>query len=252
MSKTSKKPGQFTTPAGGRFATTHWSVVLAAGKSSAPEHRRALSTLCSIYWFPLYAYLRRQGYKAHEAEDYTQAFFAELLDKHFLKDVHPSKGRFRSFLLVAVKHFVSKERKYASAKKRGGGRKVFSLDFENAEQRYHLEPESKQLSADRLFERSWALTVLERAMGRLESEATTEAKRRLFEMLKDHLAADRASIPYRELAEDLETSEGAVKVAAHRLRRRFREVLRDEIAQTVTSEGQIDDEIRDLFSALGG
>ncbi|MDH4241685.1 MAG: sigma-70 family RNA polymerase sigma factor, partial [Phycisphaerae bacterium] len=154
----------------GRFATTHWSVVRAAGKSSSPRYKEAMGTLCQIYWFPLYAYLRRHGYNNNQAEEYTQAFFAELLEKHGLRLADPKQGKFRTFLLIALKYFLANERDRARAKKRGGGRKVLSLNFENAENQYALEP-AHELSPEKLFERSWALAVLERTMSRFQTEA---------------------------------------------------------------------------------
>ena len=237
-------------PRAGRFATTHWSVVLAAAKSSSPHCQQALGTLCQTYWFPLYAYLRRQGYDTHQAEDYTQAFFARMLERHDLRLADPKRGRFRSFLLSALKHFLANEGDRIRAQKRGGGQRILSLDVETAEGRYGLEP-ADRLSPDRVFDRSWALTVLERAMDRLQAKASSKNKQKLFEHLKEYLTSDKSSVPYSELADKLNTTEGAVKVAAHRLRKRYRELLRDEIAQTVAAEDQIDQEIRDLFTALG-
>ncbi len=233
----------------GRFATTHWSVVLAAGRSSSPDHEPALSTLCQTYWFPLYAYLRRHGYDAHEAADHTQAFFAQMLDKNYLGKVRPKPGKFRNFLLTALKHFVANERARAAALKRGGGRAALSLDFENAESRYALEP-AEDLTPEKLFEKSWALKVLERTMDRLDAELAEKGKQKVFDHLKIYIAAEPNSVPYREAAAELNMTEGAVRVAVHRLRKRCREILRDEIAQTVAGQEQIDDEIRRLFSAL--
>jgi len=238
-----------TPPGAGRFATTHWSVVLTAGSPSSPNYKQALSNLCQTYWFPLYAYLRRQGYDTDKAKDYTQAFFAGLLEKRGLRLADPKRGKFRSFLLTALKRFVAGEFNRAKALKRGGGRKVLSLDFENAESQYALEP-AHQLSAEKLFERSWALTLLNRAMSRLQAESAGKKKQKLFDLLKVHLTAEKASIPYRDVAAELDMTEGTVKVTMHRLRRRYRELLRDEIAQTVTNEDEIDEEIRDLFAAL--
>jgi len=215
-----------TPPGTGRFATTHWSVVLAAGRSSSPNHKPALSTLCQTYWFPLYAFLRRRGCDAHEAADYTQAFFAQMLDKDYLKKVKPKPGKFRSFLLTA-------------------------LDFENAESQYALEP-ADNLTPEKLFEKSWALTVLERTMNRLGAELTEKGKQQVFDHLKIYIAAEPSSVPYREVAAKLGMTEGAARVAVHRLRKRCRELLRDEIAQTVAGAEQIDDEIRGLFAALSG
>ena len=235
----------------GRFATTHWSVVLAAGRPKSASYRQALETLCQTYWFPLYAYLRRHGCNSHQAQDYTQAFFTALLAKGGLGLADPKRGKFRSFLLASLKHFLSNERARARAKKRGGGRKALSLDFENAESRYALEPRD-DLSPEKLFERSWALTVLDRTMARLQAEAISTNKQKLFERLKFCLTADEGSAPYSDVADDLDMTESAVRVAVHRLRKRYRELLRDEIAQTVTSDDQINEEIRDLFTALGG
>jgi RNA polymerase sigma-70 factor (ECF subfamily) len=234
----------------GRFATTHWSVVLAAGRPKSASYRQALETLCQTYWFPLYAYLRRHGCNCHQSQDYTQAFFTALLDKGGLGLADPKRGKFRSFLLASLKHFLSNERARARAKKRGGNRKVLSIDFEKAENQYALEPRD-ELSPEKLFERSWALTVLERTMARLQAEADGTGKQKLFKCLKLYLIADEDSDPYSKVADDLNMTEGAVRTAVHRLRKRYRELLRDEIAQTVTSDEQIDEEIRDLFIALG-
>ena len=236
--------------AAGRFATTHWSVVLAAGRPKSASYRQALETLCQTYWFPLYAYLRRHGSNSHEAQDYTQAFFTALLDKGGLGLADPKRGKFRSFLLASLKHFLSNERARARAKKRGGGRKALSLDFDSAESQYALEPRD-ELSPEKLFERSWALTVLDRTMAHLQAEAVSTNKQKLFDVLKVYLTADKGSAPYRDAAVELDMTEGAVRIAVHRLRKRYRELLRDEIAQTVTSDDQIDEEIRDLFTALG-
>jgi RNA polymerase sigma-70 factor (ECF subfamily) len=230
-----------------RFATTHWSVVLAAGKSSSPNQKQALEDLCERYWFPLYAYLRQRD--SHEAEDYTQAFFARILDKHDLQAADPKYGKFRSFLLIKLKSFLSDERDRARAKKRGGGRKILSLGFQNAEDQYALEPVD-QLSPEKLFEKSWALTVLERTMNRLEKEMAEKNKKKLFEHLKVYLTTEKDVIPYRNMAKELKMPEGSVRVAVHRLRRRYRKLLRDEIAQTVAAEDQIDEEIEHLFTAL--
>lgn len=232
-----------------RFATTRWSVVLAAGKSSSPNQKQALETLCRGYWFPLYAYLRQRGYNTHQAEDYTQAFFTHLLEKHDLQAADPKYGKFRSFLLIRLKYFLCDERDRAEAKKRGGGRKILSLGFQNAEEQYALEP-AEQLSPEKLFEKSWALTVLERTMDRLENEMVEKKKKKLFEHLKVYLTTEKDVIPYRNMAKKLKMAEGSVRVAVHRLRRRYRRLLRDEIAQTVAAEDQIDEEMGHLFTAL--
>ena len=205
--------------------------------------------MCQTYWFPLYAFLRRQGHNSNQAEEYTQAFFARLLEKHGLRLADSKRGKFRSFLLVALKNFLADERDRARAKKRGGGRTILSLDFQNAENQYTLQP-AQQMPPEKLFERSWALTVLERTMARLQDEFASAKKRRVFGHLKVYLTAEKDSIPYHRIADKLKMTEGAVKVAVHRLRHRYRELLRDEIAQTVATEDQIDEEIRDLFAAL--
>jgi len=222
---------------------------LAAGRSSAPRQKQALETLCQSYWFPLYAYLRRRGCESHEAEDLTQAFFARMLDKKDLQTADPKCGKFRSFLLVRLKGFLLDERDRARAKKRGGGRKVLSLSTENAEGQYSLEP-ATQLSPEMLFEKAWALTLLERTMDRLEAEMTKKDRKKLFDHLKVYLTTDKDAIPYQDMATELSMTEGSVRVAVHRLRRQYRRLLRDEIAQTVGDEDQIDEEMGSLFAAL--
>lgn len=232
-----------------RFATTRWSVVLAAGESSSTQQKQALETLCQSYWFPLYAYLRRRGYDNHQAEDLTQAFFAHILERKDLQTADPKYGKFRSFLLVRLKYFLSDERDRAHAKKRGGNKKVISLNIQNAEGQYVLEP-SIQLSPDMLFEKSWALTVLERTMDRIESEMAQKNKQKLFEYLKVYLTTDKDVIPYQNMATELNMTEGSIRVAVHRLRRQYRKLLRNEIAQTIGDEDQIDEEMGCLFTAL--
>ena len=231
------------------FATTHWSVVLAAGKSSSAQQKQALETLCQSYWFPLYAFLRRRGYDKHRAEDYIQAFFAHILEKHDLRTAHPKYGKFRSFLLIRLKYFISDERDRAQAQKRGGGKKILSLSLENAEGQYAVEP-ADQLSPEMLFEKSWALTVLERTIDRLEADMAKKNKQKLFQHLKLYLTAEKDVIPYQDMATELEMTEGSVRVAVHRLRRQYRRLLREEIAQTIADEHQIDEEMGYLFAAL--
>ena len=244
-----KTPKSSTPIDAGRFATTHWTVVLAAGNSSSPQHQQSLSKLCKTYWFPLYAYLRRQGYDSHQAEDYTQGFFAGILERQGLRRADPKYGKFRSFLLASLKNFLTDEWDRARTEKRGGDKKIFSLNIENAETWYSAEP-ADVLSPEKLFERSWALTVLKQAMERLKAECQSADKQQLFDRLKIYLTAQSDVIPYRDVAAALGMTEGAVKVAVHRLRRRYRELVRDEIAQTVTTEAEVDEEIRDLFAAL--
>ena len=238
-----------STPGQSSFATTHWSVVLAAGDISSPDYTRALSTLCRAYWYPLYVYLRRWGCDRERAEDYTQAFFASLLERQSIGDADPKRGKFRSFLLASLKHFLADEWDRSQAQKRGGERKVLSLDIEDGETRYSREPVDN-LSPEKLFERYWALEVLNQAMARLKAEYVTANKIELFNYLKTYLTAQLDSIPYRDAADRLHTTEGAVKVAAHRLRQRYAELVREQIAQTVTTPEQIEEEICELYAAL--
>ena len=234
---------------GASFATTHWSLILAAGSPKSSRHSEALEALCQSYWFPIYAFLRRQGHSAHQAEDYTQGFFSYLLEKQGLHRADPKRGRFRSFLLSTLKHFLTDERDRLHAQKRGGGRRVLSLDFETAESQYAIEP-AHHLSPEKVFERQWALTLLNRIMGRLKAEFADADKPKLFAILKSALALEGDAVPYRDLAARLDMSESAVKVAVHRLRKRYRMLLREEISQTVATEDQVDQEVRDLFAAF--
>ena len=239
------------TPFGGegRFPTTHWSIVVAAGSPDSPRYREALETLCREYWFPLCAFLRRRGYDPDRAQDYTQGFFVHMLEKQDLCRADPNRGRFRSFLLAMLKHFAADTQERAQAQKRGGGKTVISLDAAEAEARYAAEP-ADRLSPEKLFERSWALTVLGRTMTRLRRDMAARDKSALFEHLKAHLGGQTNALPYRDLAAQLNMTEGAVKVAMHRLRTRYREMLREEVAQTVSAPDEIEDEIRALFTAL--
>ena len=236
-------------PGESKFATTHWSVILAAGNQSSPDYTRALSTLCETYWLPLYAYLRRRGYNRQQAEDYTQSFFASLLERQGVGKADPEKGKFRSFLLASLKHFLADEWDRAKAQKRGGGRKALSLDIEDGETRYSREPVDA-LSPEKLFERYWAQTILKLAMARLKAEYVNADNQQLFEHLKAYLTMEQGSMCYHSRAARLNMTEGAVKVAAYRLRQRYGELVRDQIAQTVTTTEQIEDEIRELYSAL--
>ena len=229
-----------------RFASTRWSLVAAAGQGPSPEAHEALATLCHIYWYPLYAYARRHVPSAHDAQDLTQAFFAQLLEKEYLQAADPE---FRSFLLAAFKHFLSKERARAHAQKRGGGRSLLALDFQDGENRYHLEPVD-HATPERLYERGWALSILEQTLARLRQELANAGKEKLFECLKGALAGEGVQESYARIALELGLTESAIKVAVHRLRRRYQELLRAEIAQTVVSPGEVDEELRDLFAAV--
>jgi RNA polymerase sigma-70 factor (ECF subfamily) len=248
---TSSQPRQDTVPqAAANFTPTHWSVVLAAAACSDSIHARdALERLCRNYWLPIYAFVRRQGHNPHDAQDLTQEFFARLLEKNYLARADRDKGRFRSFLLASVKHFLANEWDKARAQKRGGRHMVISIDAALAESSFGSEP-ADLLTAEKIFERRWALALLEQVLRRLREEYTCDGKERQFEQLKATLTEASRSLPYAEIAARLATSEGAVKVAVHRLRQRYRELLRAEIADTVANAGEIDDEIRNLFTAL--
>jgi RNA polymerase sigma-70 factor (ECF subfamily) len=233
------------------FATTRWTVVAAAGERSSPEGRRALAELCTAYWYPLYAFVRRKGWQPAEAQDLTQAFFAELLERDRLRMADQHRGRFRAFLMASLNHFIANQWRQAQALKRGGGLQPLSLDFASGERRYGLEP-AHECTPERIFERRWAMTLLDQALARLREEYESAGKLPLFEALKAHLGGDDERLPYDELALRLDTSAGALRVAAHRLRQRCREILREEIAETVASPDQIDDELQALFRAVAG
>lgn len=232
------------------FAATRWSIVVRAGRNDTPRARRALATLCQAYWYPLYAQVRRRGYSAHDAQDLTQAFFARLLEHGTLAAADPQRGRFRSFLLGSLKHFMVDEWSRARALKRGGGREIVSLDLAAAEMRLGAEPADRG-SPDKAFDRQWALALLDTVLHRLEAEYDRAARSELFAVLKPTLAGPRESQPYAELATRLGLNEGAVKVAVHRLRKRYRELLQEEIADTVASPADEMDELHHLFRVLG-
>jgi len=232
-----------------RFDSTRWSIVLAAGVRSSPGAAVALEVLCECYWFPIYAFVRREGYQQAEAQDLTQGFFGMLLQREDLRQVHPSKGRFRSFLLTALKHFLINEWQKARVQKRGGGKPVLSLDFDSAETKFELQP-AEPTTPESVFQRQWALTLLANVQAHLQSEMEMDGRAALYEALKPHLVGDPDAHRYAEVAEKLGMTEAAVKMAMSRLRKRYREVLREEIAQTVAGEEEIDDEIRELFNAL--
>ncbi len=232
-----------------QFATTHWSVVLSARDDRASQAQASLAKLCQTYWYPLYVYVRRQGHGVPDAQDLTQEFFARLIEKNSLEQVRREKGKFRSFLLASLKNFLTNEWDRARALKRGGGQELVSLDGDTAETRYGLEPAHGE-TADKIFDRRWAMTLLDTTLSRLRQEFDNQGKAKLFEALKFTLTAERGTTPYAELATKLGLSEGAVKVSVHRLRQRYREVLRAEIAHTVGSAGEVEEELRHLFAAL--
>lgn len=231
------------------FATTHWSVVLTAGRSDTLRAQAATEKLCEAYWYPLYAFVRRSGYDSHDAKDLTQEFFARLLEGNWLAQADQHRGRFRSFLLAAMKHFLANEWNKAHAQKRGGNWPLVSLDDDVAEHRYADEPVT-ETAPEKLFDRRWALELLAGVLARLEEEYRHEGKGLLFAALSDSLAAQRAALPYATLAAQLDLGEGAVRVAVHRLRQRYRQLLREEVAHTVAHPEETDEEMRYLFNVL--
>ncbi len=229
--------------------TTRWSVVLKARSEPSSDSRQALETLCRGYWYPLYAYVRRVGQTPHDAQDLTQEFFARLLEKGWLLAASPDNGRFRTFLLMALKRFMANEWHRATAQKRGGTICPLPLDTTDAEQRYAGEPVTV-LAPDEIFERRWAMTLLDQALQRLGADFAEAGKSEEFECLKPWLAADRGEIPYGELAAILRSSEGAARVAIHRMRKRFRQLFREMIAHTVAEGEDVDEELRHLVAVL--
>lgn len=234
------------------FATTQWSLVLRVGRNS-DSATAALQTLCERYWYPLYAYVRRRGIESHQAQDLTQEFFARLLEKKSLAAASPDRGRFRAFLLTSLKNFLTNEWEKGQAQKRGGGQPAVSLqlNLDSAESRLSLEP-TYNLTPERCFERQWALLMLELVMKRLQAEHESAGKARHFELLKEALAGGAERLAYVNIAAELGVSEEAARQAASRLRKRYRELLREEVSQTVAGPEEVDDEIRSLFQVLAG
>jgi RNA polymerase sigma-70 factor (ECF subfamily) len=231
------------------FLTTHWSVVLAASNGATVQADAALERLCRTYWWPLYAFVRRRGHEAHDAQDLTQEFFARLLAKDFLRTVDRTKGKFRSFLLAAMEHFLAKEWRCANAQKRGGEFTFVSINDETAEQPY-LQISSREHSPEKIFEREWATTLLSQATTHLRREFVESGKEELFEAVKVFLTGEKQAASYAELATKLGTTEAALKMAVSRMRQRYRELLRAEIANTVSSPEEVDEELRAVISAL--
>lgn len=232
------------------FVTTRWSVVLAARDKSSPASAEALEAICRAYWYPLYALVRRQGHSPHDAQDLTQEFFARLLQKDYLQAADREKGRLRTFLHVALKRFLANEWDRLRAQKRGGGVAPVSFDTDFAEELY-LQHGPEALSAERIYERQWAMTLLEQALGRLRAEYQTARKETEFDQLKGTLTAERGAIPYAELATQLNINEDAARVAVHRVRKRFRDLFRATIADTVDNPEEVDDEVRYVARVLG-
>lgn len=238
-----------TLPGLSQFPTTRWTMVVAAGGPHRKEARSALAALCENYWYPLYAYLRRRGYAADQAQDLTQDFLIRMLEGRYLDRVDPEKGRFRSFLLTSLKFFAADEEDRQRAQKRGGGA-VVSLEFSSGEERYQREPAHDE-TPERIFERRWALAVLDRVVERLRSEFVQHSRPEHFERLKVFLLS-QSGAPYAALAREMNTSEGALKVAIHRLRKRYRELFRQEIADTVADPAEVESELRFLSAVLTG
>ncbi len=237
--------------AAGAFPTTHWSLVVAAGETDSPQAHAALAQLCGSYWYPVYAYVRREGHEPHSAQDFTQEFFARLIERNFVAGAAQEKGRFRSFLLIALKRFLVNEWQRTQAQKRGGGQQFLSLDAEDAEERYKLEPVD-EMTADRIYERRWALALLEGVMNALRHEYAGEGKGELFDQLKVFLYGDKSAVSQVKIGTQFGLSESAVKSTVHRLRLRYREILYEQVAQTVASRVDVEDELRHLLNVLSG
>lgn len=233
----------------GLFVTTHWSVVLAAGLDESSVARNALEQLCRTYWYPLYVYTRRRGYDVEEAKDLTQEFFARLIAKNYLGAVEQGRGRFRYYMLAALKHFLSDEWDRATARKRGGGYKFIPLDELDPEERYHLEPRDES-TPETAFQRRWALTLLDLALSRLREEFQLAGKERLFDGLKMFITSDNPELSYAAAAGSLGLTEAAAKMAVSRMRQRYRTLLRAEIANTVGDPKEVDAEMRELAAVL--
>ena len=247
MSKPPSTHSGVQQPAAAGFQTTHWSMVLLAGRDASTESAEALEKLCRAYWYPLYAFARRQGCGPEEAQDATQEFFTRLLARNQLQMADPNRGRFRSFLLASMKNQLANERRAASRQKRGGDVITFSLDERQAEQRYLLEP-AESTTPESIFERRWAETILARVLDRLETEYTGHTMR--FEQLKGFLIDARGSAAFVDVAAQLGVTESALKSVVHRMRRRYADLFRDEVAHTIASPTDLDDEIRHLLGVL--
>ena len=246
---TSEHSSGHSTAPGDIFATTHWTVVLAAGRRHTPQSDRALEELCRTYWFPLYAYVRRRGHNKEDAEDSVQAFFARFLAKNYLAGLSVERGRFRAFLLASLKNFLTNEWHKSQRQKRGGGETPLSLDWQTADTKFQVASTSEP-SPDKAFDREWALALLAKVIERLQQECEAAGKAKLFGQLKTFLTAGKDGMAQAEVAKALGMEEGVVRVAIHRLRKRYRELLRNEIAQTLADAADVDEEMRALFGAF--
>lgn len=242
--------GDETPPGSARFATTRWSMVVAAGERETPEGRAALESLCRSCWVPLYAFARRGGARPEEAADLVQGFFADLLERSAIRQADPERGRFRTFLLAAFRHFASKERERERALKRGGGATILPLDFAAGESLYLAEPADDR-TPERIYERRWALSLLDRVMGELRASYDGE-RAAVFEALRPFLAGEDPGGTLAQIGDRIGMTEGAAKVALHRMRRRYRDLLRAAIAETVADPSEVDGEIRHLLASLAG
>lgn len=232
------------------FRTTQWSMILEAGSDDSVRSAAAMEELCQRYWYPLYAYVRRRGHAHADAADLTQSFFTRLLEKSSIADVSPDAGRFRSYLLTSMKNFLINEWDSANRIKRGGGAKSFSLDDSTAEELYQREP-AYLAAPDKLFDHRWAVSVLEVVLARLRTEFAASERADLYEVLKPALTADKLGEPYSAIAAKFGLTEGALRVAIHRMRKRLGELLRAEIAETVEKPADVEEELRYLLQALG-
>ena len=251
MPAPASQPDPASSPNRDIFVTTRWTLVLAAGRQSSADSERALAELCQSYWYPLYIYVRRQGHSREDAEDLVQSFFARVLEKNYLEGLSAERGKFRAFLLATLKHFLANERDKARRQKRGGRVPHLSLDWQSADERFRLDPPDCR-TPDREFDRAWALALLERVITRLTDECAATGKGPFFEQCRSYLMLGEKAIPHAEAARVLGMEEGAVRVAVSRLRKRYRQLLREEIAQTLSDPAQADEELRALQAALAG
>ena len=233
------------------FATTHWTVILRASRLTDSQAQVALEELCRTYWFPLYAYIRRRGHTREDAEDLTQSFFSRFLEKNYLADLDSERGRFRAFLLAALKHFLANEYDRSRTQKRGGGAPHLSLNWQSADAQFQLATTAEQ-SPDAAYDREWALALLAKVLERMAVECAAEGRGAQFQVLRPFLTAGKGENSYSEAARSLAMEETAVRVAVHRLRKRYRELLRAEIANTLAAPSQVDEELRSLFRAFAG
>ena len=249
MNSPEERGGAETTHAA-KFAATSWTDVLAAQQGGSPEAAVALEKLCHAYWYPLYAYIRRKGYDPHKAQDLNQEFFYRLIKENYLGAVDRRRGKFRSFLLAALNHFLSNQRDYERAAKRGGGQTILSLDDTDAEDRFKLEPASSELSPEKIFERNWFLTLLDHALTRLREEQTEAGRAQLFQLVKPFIIEEAESGEYNTVASQANMTPNAVAVTVHRWRDRYRKLVQEEVLRTVADSSELEEELRRFFTVL--